>query len=202
MGIRAFTFFIVFLALAFAGGSSYAKSNYIQFGGLNTEVIGRDDLRQTGNADSRFSNDRDLGVFVAIGTRVMARVRAEIEASVRRYEMQISANDNDRYYAKTAMGNVIFDIPVTTSVQPYIGGGAGYTYYGNDIGLGKKDNSAGFTYQGMAGMTFKFSELSSMNIGYRYFNAQIKPDSGTLALNNFDGDLTSHNIEISLRFAF
>ena len=74
------------------------------------------------------------------------------------------------------MANVFYDFPgILQSFQPFLGFGIGYAWLNV-----KLDNlspaslstvhitTSAFAYQGLAGVTYNFSENYALNLGYRY----------------------------------
>jgi opacity protein-like surface antigen len=75
-----------------------------------------------------------------------------------------------------ALANILYDVPgLIEEFSPYLGVGIGYAWLNikmdNAItGSSVKVTSSPFIYQGLAGLTYNFSENYALSIGYRYVN--------------------------------
>ncbi len=79
-----------------------------------------------------------------------------------------------------AMLNGYFDIPTSTIITPYIGGGLGWIRVKNNRGY--EDDA--FAIAAMLGISIRASEKVDIDLGYRYTSADIygSPDWGDHAL--------------------
>jgi len=97
----------------------------------------------------------------------------------------------------TAMGNLLFDMPISESWYFTLGAGGGWNWTNLDLGS-SKIKSAGLTMQGIAGITYKLSRTTDLQLDYRYVT--------TSGLENFNAghkvNLASHNTMLSLRWYF
>ncbi len=97
----------------------------------------------------------------------------------------------------TAMGNLLYDMPLSERWNFTVGGGGGWNWTALDLNSAKI-KSAGLTWQGIAGVTYKLSSLTDLQLDYRYIS--------TSGLENFDSghkvNLISHNVMLSLRWYF
>lgn len=73
-----------------------------------------------------------------------------------------------------AFVNLLYDFPYQPSrlIQPFIGGGIGYAWIHNNFlnnnNFNFNVNNYAFTYQGIAGLSYHFSENYSIFFAYRY----------------------------------
>ncbi|MDR3525688.1 MAG: OmpA family protein [Rhizomicrobium sp.] len=106
----------------------------------------------------------------------------------------ISSADDREF---TAMGNLLYDLPISERWYLTVGGGGGWNW--TDLYLGSsKIKSAGLTWQGIAGITYKLSRTTDLQFDYRYIK--------TSGLENFDSghkvNVASNNAMLSLRWYF
>ena len=97
----------------------------------------------------------------------------------------------------TAMGNLLYDVPISERWYLTFGGGGGWNWTELDLGSARI-KSAGLTWQGIGGLTYKLSRATNLQLDYRYV--------ATTGLENFDlghkVNLTSHNVMLSMRWYF
>lgn len=87
----------------------------------------------------------------------------------------------------TILGNAYVDIPVSETVTPYLGAGAGYGWA--DFSPGSSED--GFAFALMAGVGFDIAENVTLDVGYRFRDVAI---SGP--------DPIEHQIRAGIRFGF
>jgi outer membrane protein OmpA-like peptidoglycan-associated protein/opacity protein-like surface antigen len=117
------------------------------------------------------------GVF---GYAFDSGLRPEIELSYRDNKLDkdsvADAQVDGHERAKAAMGNLWFDLGKSSTIRPYIGGGAGYAQIrfhnvrypdaGVDI---PNDHDEKFAWQAGAGVNMDLGEHVALGLGYRYF---------------------------------
>lgn len=73
------------------------------------------------------------------------------------------------------MGNLYYDIPLSPTIDWYIGGGAGSAQYHTSVTVAGLSASGGsdwkFAYQGMTGLSFQLDKKIYLTVGYRYFSS-------------------------------
>lgn len=69
------------------------------------------------------------------------------------------------------MANVWYDLPLGSSITPYVGGGIGYAENEVEHGLVMNGTEGGFAWQLGAGANFALSDKMSIGVGYRYMDA-------------------------------
>ena len=112
----------------------------------------------------------------------------------------VSGNLTSHFY----MFNVYADIPVSTTVMPYIGGGIGMGDFVTDAESALiDDKGSALAYQGMVGIGFAPETMprTVFNIGYRYVGSDDYDITNTLG-TNIETDYEAHNIEAGARFLF
>ncbi len=97
----------------------------------------------------------------------------------------------------TAIGNVLYDLPIAERWYLTVGAGGGWNW--TDLNLrSSKIKSDGLTWQGIAGITYRLSRTTDLQFDYRYIM--------TSGLENFDAghrvNLASNNAMVSLRWYF
>ncbi len=97
----------------------------------------------------------------------------------------------------TAMGNLLYDVPLSERWYLTFGGGGGWNWSELDL-ASSRIRSAGLTWQGIGGVTYKMSRSTDLQLDYRYVT--------TSGLENFDlghkVNLSSHNAMLSVRWYF
>lgn len=107
------------------------------------------------------------------------------------------------------MFNALYDIRTGSNWTPYFGMGIGYSLVdlsSFSVGVGSPtlvdDNDGVFAWQIKAGVAYQFSPSWSVNVGYRFFNAE-NPSFVGVNGQSVSGDTVSENIaEVGFRFHF
>ena len=165
-------------------------------------------------------------VGIGLGARVSPMFRADIVYSYRGgYELSDLDQFGDAFAAEitsdSVMGNLYWDIPIAMSgFAPFVGAGIGWA--GNqmkevvteDGGLFflSEGETSGLAWQAMAGVSFNVSPQAAVDVFYRYFDGgnlqtefgEVFDDLGASAgdYTGMRGDLTAHEIMLSLRWTF
>ena len=153
--------------------------------------------------------------YVVVGAvgRKSGNVRMELEGSFRKSDVENHvttgaplAGSRGKAKVMAGMANAYFDIPTTSSVQPYIGGGVGVAnvdysdYATTSTGVVMDDDNSAFAYQGMAGVAMPLNGRLSLNAEYRYFaTADVEVQNGT---RKSDTEYKTHNFVVGARYAF
>jgi opacity protein-like surface antigen len=154
---------------------------------------------------------------IGVGARLSPMFRADIVYSYRGgYELSDLDQFGDAFAAEitssSVMGNLYWDIPIGMSgFAPFIGAGIGWA--GNQMKETlTEDGGVFFLPEAMAGVSFNLSPQAAVDVFYRYFdggNLQTEfgeafDDSGASAgdYTGMRGDLTAHEIVLSLRWTF
>jgi opacity protein-like surface antigen len=86
----------------------------------------------------------------------------------------------------TLTGNAYIDIPLTTTITPYVGAGVGWGWVDGDGG-----DDSGLAYSFMVGSGFALTDNVELDAGYRYRGISIDGE-----------DPTDHSITGGIRFKF
>lgn len=153
----------------------------------------------------------DVGAVgsLAVGYATAFGVRAELEASYRWASKVDGDNDAANNWGGRArslafLGNVYYDIDTGTALTPYIGVGAGIAQVkatGNDnAGYSFSDTDWTFAYQGIAGVSYSFTDNLAATLDYRYFDTVEPRFKGPFG--RVEGEYASHSILLGLRYSF
>ena len=163
---------------------------------------------------------------IGVGARVTPMFRADVVYSYRGgYELSDVDQLGDAFASEitssSVMGNLYWDIPIAMSgFAPFVGAGVGWagnqmkevvTADGGVFFLPEGETS-GFAWQAMAGVSFNLSPQAAVDVFYRYFDGgrlqtefgEAFDDTGASAgtYTGMRGDLTAHEIVLSLRWTF
>lgn len=108
---------------------------------------------------------------------------------------QTAPIDNADLSEFTLFGNVLYDLPLTEKVSMTLGGGLGASFTELQVGSAKQDSN-GFAFQAIAGLSYHWSDQADFAFDYRYVR--------TTGLDYFGGnsDAGTHNLMLSLRWFF
>lgn len=169
----------------------------------------------TGAATSNVKLEYDLGAVgsLAAGYATSFGLRAELEASYRWAnkvdgDKDPNANWSGRARTLAFMGNVLYDIDTGSPITPYIGVGAGIAQVKADArnnltgaaAYSFNDTDWVFAYQGIAGVSYSFTNNLAATLDYRYFDTvdpKFKGPNGRV-----EGEYASHSILLGLRYSF
>jgi opacity protein-like surface antigen len=170
----------------------------------------------------------DTGFIVggALGTHLTDDLRAEIEAAYSEndvHKIKYDAPDgrngsydgHGHFGTLTFMANLWYDVPLSETVKPYIGGGAGVAIVDGKVGYNDSasfdpifdDSSLEFAFQLGAGLRWQAWENVTLDIGYRLrgvdgpsFNSKTTAFQGT---TDYDANwMWSHNLIAGISFGF
>lgn len=149
------------------------------------------------------------GGMLSVGYYIMPEIRSELEVGYREFKGDTSSVtiDNITYTvdasdlkdkALTGMGNLYYDIPTSTSITPYIGGGIGIAHQTNN------GNGNAFAFQGMAGLNYKIDATNTIYAGYRYFGtSDFKTNYSISGIDvTQKTNIEAHSVDIGYRFNF
>jgi opacity protein-like surface antigen len=163
---------------------------------------------------------------IGLGTRISQFFRGEVVYSYRGgYELDDVDQDGNAFGADitshSVMGNLYWDIPFTMSgLSPFVGAGIGWA--GNKLEsvatedggqfLLPEGETSGLAWQAMGGISFAVSTQATVDVFYRYFDGgKLQTELGTVfdggggsvgTYTGMRGDLTAHEIVLSLRWTF
>ncbi|MCW2247521.1 outer membrane protein OmpA-like peptidoglycan-associated protein [Azospirillum fermentarium] len=153
----------------------------------------------------------DVGAIgsLSAGYATSFGIRAELEAGYRwgnkvNGDNDATSNWSGRARSLSFMGNVLYDIDTGTPITPYIGVGAGIAQVKatGDDGAGYRfsDTDWVFAYQGIAGVSYSFTNNLAATLDYRYFDTVDPKFKGPLG--RVEGEYASHSILLGLRYSF
>jgi opacity protein-like surface antigen len=162
----------------------------------------------------RMSYDTGWGASAAVGNEY-GPIHLELEGVYRRFQPNriVSGTTSTRASGDVdliaPMVNVLVDVPfdrfMPYSVRPYVGAGVGAVYAdlqprGTGITL-RDDQSWGFGYQLMAGLSIPVMNNVTMRLGYRYLaapNMRFHAAGGAA----FKTDVAVHSVDLGLDLRF
>ena len=154
-----------------------------------------------------------LGYTPPVSMQPFSNMRFEVQLGYHRNEIDSAvlggtpvANPRDGMDVFTYMGNMYYDVRNSSTVTPYIGGGAGgaRVSLSKNSGLGNTgSNDNVFAYQFMGGLSYAPTYLHNVEwvLGYRYFAMQ-DPEFRTATTALKIEDYRTHNVEVGGRFKF
>ena len=210
----------IVLAADVAAPEAVESSWYISvFGGASFPEDIDYDLIQLGVQTYDGHQELDTGFIIggAIGARIWENTRAEVELSYQRNDAGDALYDNPGNYPYDGSGhsdaiyvlaNAWYDIPVSESFKPYVGGGAGIAFVNQDIDqpddtFGPNGSDEGFAFQLGAGVGIPLGSSLSFDIGYRFRGIlNIDIDGQQAGDEHVDQDIFSHNILAGINLSF
>lgn len=147
------------------------------------------------------STDPGFGFIAAVGN-TFDGLRGEAEVAYRINDLDkisaggISDSWNGEITSISVMGNLLVDIPLSESIRPFLGAGIGLAMIDADIsGAGSEDDTV-FAYQGIVGIGFPLTHVTTLDLQYRYLATNDPDFAGTKA------EYQSNNFFAGLRFDF
>ncbi len=182
----------------FAGGSSLQEvdTRYVAFG-----------------YTVEFDNGYVVGA--SVGRNINESWRIEGELSHAQYDANAfaflggaNAPASEGLEATYLLANVWYDIPTSSKISPYVGGGIGIArlkgdvLFSNGFGFLPSDDTA-FTYQLGAGINFPVSSRMTIDAGYRFkvtSKTQFTDRGG--GPDYVNSPIESHSLQLGLRMGF
>lgn len=105
--------------------------------------------------------------------------------------------------------SALYDLPLGTEIQPYIGAGAGltYAYLTNEyiatpiVDTGDT-STTNFTWQLQGGIKYPIDDGMKLRVDYRYVDAGEIETSATPTGEKFTSDLSSHDMRVGVTWDF
>jgi OmpA-OmpF porin, OOP family len=153
--------------------------------------------------------DTGLVGMGALGFGLANGFRFELELSYRQNDIDnVSGTTagSDDVSARTVMGNLFYDLHNSSPLTPYLGGGIGYSQMSVNRAQGAgflvDDDDDVFAFQGIAGLSYDFSNSLQLFADYRYFSVaeDLRVTANTGA--RVDMDYDSHAVMAGLRWVF
>ena len=143
-----------------------------------------------GEIDNGAAFDLDDGWMASLGAGYgfLNGFRAEGALDYRTNEVEGLDVDADAW---ALMANLYYDFNRGGTLQPYLGLGAGWV----NLDIDDEDED-GWAYQGLAGIGWRVTEQTTIDLGYRYFEAPEVEFAGG------DVDYTHQAVTLGLRYAF
>lgn len=145
-----------------------------------------------GGSSGEVSFDSGFGFIAAVGNNFDG-LRGEVEVAYRTNDLDETPSGDMSSLA--LMGNLLVDLPLSEIVRPFLGAGIGLTNVEVDSGTFNEDDTV-FAYQAIAGIGFPVSNITTIDLQYRYF-ASADPD-----FNGVEAEYQTHNFFAGLRFDF
>jgi OOP family OmpA-OmpF porin len=123
--------------------------------------------------------DGDWSTFIRAGRGFGENWRVEAELAQRPGDYSatylkfdhgdfIEVEESGELNALSLMANVIYDIAPDRSVHPFVGLGAGAVRFEEDY-----EDSEGFAWQALAGVSWRVTEHAHLDLIYRYFASEV-----------------------------
>ncbi|MET0155067.1 MAG: OmpA family protein [Rickettsiales bacterium] len=178
--------------------------------GMGASLMHSQGMDAAGGGAASFDTDHDLGpaANLSLGYGLKNGLRLELEAGYGFNQIDsmdgVAATGDAEAFSY--MGNVYYDFYNSTAFTPYVGAGAGgmtlllddYVTPANGR-ISKKDTS--FVAQGIAGITYDFSNYVDLYADYRYLASlkdfEYNTNSGAL----YDSDYKASTFMLGLRVA-
>jgi opacity protein-like surface antigen len=190
--------------LGLSGQMAFVPDADVDGGGVNGEV----------SFDEGYAVSGALGFRPYRSNSVFDNTRFELEYSYRGQDFDnfsgtvggipTNIQANGDLSGSSIMLNAFYDFRNDSGFTPYLGAGAGATFWNFDSSaLGVDDQDTVFGYQGMAGIYYSPETLPNTDwgVGYRYF-ATLDPEFSNNLGGTIEHDYDSHNVELLARFRF
>jgi len=223
----------VILLLATTSAEAQRRSQYIdglyvsgQAGGTKTEEAGS----SNSNVTTKAGFAKGFIGTAAVGYGLGNGVRGEVEASVRQATVNklensyvvddgvgnlttVSPGPGGRVRTTSLMGNIIYDVPTSIGVTPFVGAGIGgarvelrsFGPTGNRAETPDGTTTTGSkivpAYQGIAGVNYSVTDNIAVGLTYRYF-ATDKATINSAASTPTKIGIRDHSITAGLTWSF
>jgi outer membrane protein OmpA-like peptidoglycan-associated protein len=102
----------------------------------------------------------------------------------------------------TAMINVIYDVPLTETLDLSIGVGAGIDFSNLEV-AGVDDSDTNFAYQAIVGLSYAINKRLDLTLTYRYLNVDAPTYSAEVSKDYYAAnleDIEKHTVTVGLRY--
>jgi len=157
------------------------EGHYFRISGL---VVSTENQTSQGlSVDLESDTDTGIGIAFASGMRLGDNYRGEVEYAFRSINYDINTKDETlaevRGRTHALMANVAYDMDLTQSLSPYVGGGVGMAWEKGKVKTGKAKGFEGssktqFAYQVLAGINYNLIEQLDVVLGYRFFCCELQ----------------------------
>lgn len=187
------------LALSAGAASAQVTPGWYVGAGAGVTQLRDGDVGGAGKAEY----DPGYALLGALGYQ-FGDFRLELEPGYRKSGLDKFSNSTSSsgdLSALSGMLNIYHDFMPESRFNPYLGVGAGYARVTADNitrnGVRVADGSDGtFAFQGIAGLTYAFTQNLALDVAYRYFDAQDAKIGGN------DVDFKSHTLTAGLVWRF
>lgn len=159
-------------------------------------VMARDAQVSGSGGSDEISFDPGYGFLAAVGNG-FDFVRGEVELGYRTNDLDKDASGaalTGDISSMSVMANLLADLDVSPYIKPFIGAGVGMARV--EVNDTDDDNDTVFAYQGIVGVGFPLTNVTTLDFSYRYFATADPNFSGT------DVEYKTHNGFVGLRFDF
>lgn len=131
---------------------------------------------------------------IAVGYKLSPVVRAELEGSYRKHDLEDGVAGEVRTTLWSA--NVWYDFVNDSKFTPYVGGGLGLAYGKGNLTapVGFKEHDTAFAYQLGGGVAYELCEHIDLTADYRFIDTNKFSDIGD--------DYKSHEFRAGIRYNF
>ena len=107
------------------------------------------------------------------------------------------------------MASLLYDLPLGTRIQPFVGGGVGVAHImadnefltGGTTDIGDS-NSTNFAWQLQGGVKYPLDDSMKLRVDYRYIDMGDFDTTATPGGQNFTADVASHDVRIGVTWDF
>ena len=183
----------------------YAEGTGIYFGGIVGSSHRPDTTlssQSLGTVEMEFQAGFTFGGF--LGYDFGNNFRLESEMSYRENEIRTGGGVDPQAATSAMMLNGFYDIPLTTPLSLYVGGGLGVaTAQLKTISLGKSIDIGEnvFAYQLETGINCHFRPNVNFSLGYRFFNT-ADPELVLPTGQRVQMELENHELILKMRYQF
>jgi len=180
---------------------SMAEDTYFG-GGIGVVEYPDADLDVSGSGTAELSSDTGIMIGISLGTSKYDPFRFEGELAYRNNhgDKITSPGGGVIGTADVQSGGLLFngfyDLKISSSITPFIGVGAGFSFV--DIDKDIDDYDTVFAYQFIAGVGFDIHNKLKLDLSYKYFATT----TSSFEVNGigYDLDYGTHTLQIGLRY--
>ena len=178
----------------------------VWYGNVNA-VGGWANIDTGGTVASGDDDDAGFGFLgLSVGRSIGNNLRLEAEFTGRSSsEFSTAPSYDSEAQTYSGMMNLLYDMPINSQWSAFVGAGLGAAFVDLEATDGVNAGSgtdANFAWQAMVGAAYAIDKANSLNFGYRYFDAGDTTVSLAPAGDNFEADLTYHDIFVGWKHMF
>jgi len=206
--------FLALLALSFAASTALAQDREDSFYlDLAFGAVGADAVDPPG-AVGEVEFDTGVATALAVGYPLFQTgdVTWSLEGELYYSYFKLDEDDLGNFpgtksqgaSTSAVMANLVADVPLTSSVSLYLGGGIGYapniTYDTLDTGSYQQVDTDGSAAQFMIGLSYRLGSQYDFSLGYRYFATSNIDVLETVGNNVDEVEFANNVFELSFRW--